>query len=444
MMTHDLPTSAVGQQMWEWARDLFPICRSLTGPGVRETLDYLERLLPGLTTHAVPSGEKAFDWVVPDEWTIRDAYVANENGERVIDFKRSNLHVLGYSEPVDKWVSRQELEEHLFSLPDQPKAIPYATSYYRRRWGFCVSHRDRLAMTDEHYHVVIDSDLKPGVLNYGELILPGREAEEILLSTYICHPSLANNELSGPVVTAALAQWLQGLKDRRYTYRIIFIPETIGSIVYLARNIAEMKRRTIAGYIVTCVGDDRTYSYLASRKGGTLADRAAIYALSRHTDKFESYSFLSRGSDERQFASIGVDLPVCSIMRTRYGSYPEYHTSLDNLDLISPAGLAGGFAAIRTALSAIEMNRTLIANFPCEPHYSKYGLKGSLVGGQELPDMQRLISDLVAYSDGETDLLTLASLFGRDIADLDRTATLLEKHGILSDKGKVTLARACE
>ena len=424
---------AVGQQMWKWAQDLFPICRSITGPGVRQTLQYLTELLPELTIHAVPSGTPAFDWIVPDEWTIRDAYVADESGRRVIDFQTSNLHVMGYSVPVNQWLSREELDEHLFSLPDQPDAIPYATSYYRRRWGFCLSHNERQKLTDRCYRVVIDSDLSPGVLNYGELIIPGRETEEILLSTYICHPSLANNELSGPVVTAALARWLGSLENRRYTYRVIFIPETIGAIVYLSRHLALLKQRTVAGYVVTCVGDDRAYSYLASRKGGTLADRAAICALSRHTDHFERYSFLSRGSDERQFGSVGADLPVCSIMRSRYGTYPEYHTSLDNLSLISPQGLAGGFAAIRAALTAIELNRTFVANFPCEPHYFKYGLKGSLVGGQKLPDEQKLISDLVAYSDGTMDLITLTALFDCDIEDLARVAVRLEECGILSE-----------
>ncbi|MGV8951950.1 MAG: DUF4910 domain-containing protein [Cypionkella sp.] len=421
----------IGQQMWNWARDLFPICRSLTGPGVRETLDYLGALLPGLSQHAVPSGTPAFDWIVPDEWTIRDAYVADESGRRVIDFRRSNLHLMGYSIPVDAWMTREELDSHLYSLPDQPDAIPYVTSYYQRRWGFCLSHNERKSLPEGRYHVVVDADLAPGVLTYGELILPGREAGEVLLSTYICHPSLANNELSGPVVTTALAQWLSGL-DRRYTYRIIFIPETIGAIVYLSRNLAQMKANTVAGFVVTCVGDDRAYSYLASRKGKTLADRAALYALNRHAPGFERYSFLSRGSDERQFGSAGVDLPVCSIMRTRYGSYPEYHTSLDNLDLISPQGLSGALQALQQAIQAIEVNRVPTANFLCEPHYSKYGLKGRLIGGQALPGIEHLTSNIVAYADGTMDLIEMAEYFGKDISELDRLATELERLGIIS------------
>ena len=423
--------SSIGQTMWDWANDLFPICRSLTGPGVRQTLDYLGERLPGLVQHAVPSGTPAFDWIVPDEWKIRDAYVADESGRRVIDFAESNLHLMGYSTPIDTWMTRDELDAHLYSLPDQPDAIPYVTSYYRRRWGFCLTDNKRKALPEGRYHVVIDAELSAGVLNYGELILPGRENKEILLSTYICHPSMANNELSGPVVTAALAQWLSELTDRRYTYRIIFVPETIGSIVYLSRHLDEMKANTIAGFVVSCVGDDRTYSYLASRNGNTLADRAALHVLNRHAPGFERYSFLSRGSDERQFGSPGVDLPVCSILRTRYASYPEYHTSLDNMDLITPSGLEGGFNMLKRAISAIEANRVPQATFPCEPHYSKYGLKGSLVGGQSLPAVEALRSNIVAYADGTLDLIAMAELFGKDIMDIDRVATELERVGII-------------
>ena len=430
----------IGQTMWNWANDLFPICRSITGPGVRETLSYLHALLPSLVQHAVPSGTSAFDWIVPDEWTIRDAYVADESGRRVIDFRQSNLHVMGYSTPIDAWMTRAELDAHLYSLPDQPDAIPYVTTYYKRRWGFCLSDNARRQLPEGRYHVVIDADLAPGVLNYGELILPGTETKEVLLSTYVCHPSLANNELSGPVVTTALAQWLSGLQDRRYTYRILFIPETIGAIIYLSRHLDDMKRNTVAGFVVSCVGDDRAYSYLESRKGGTLADRAALYALNRFAPEFKRYTFLSRGSDERQFGSVGADLPVCSIMRTRYGDYPEYHTSLDNMDLISPEGLSGAFELLQHAIEAVEANRFPKASFPCEPHYSKYGLKGSLVGGSRPPFSEQLTSNMVAYADGTMDLIAMADLFGSDITELDRLATELERLGIISSSLQASIS----
>ncbi|MBL4766400.1 MAG: DUF4910 domain-containing protein [Rhodobacteraceae bacterium] len=433
---------ANGQQMWGWANDLFPICRSITGPGVRQTLQYFSHLLPNFTIHSVPSGTQAFDWIVPDEWTVDDAYVEDSTGRRVIDFQRSNLHLMSYSIPVDQWMSLEDLDKHLYSLPEQPEAIPYVTSYYNRRWGFCLQHNDRLKLSDERYRVVIKTELKKGEMNYGELIIPGREKKEILLSTYICHPSLANNELSGPVVTTALAQWIASLHDRRYTYRIIFIPETIGSIVYISKHLEILKQRTEAGFIVTCVGDDRTYSYLSSRKGGTLADRAAVYALEQHTDHFESYSFLDRGSDERQFGSAKVDLPLCSIMRSRYGSYPEYHTSLDDMTLISPEGLEGAFEVLRTAISTLEMNRVLVANFPCEPHFSKYGQTTRLVGGAKVPMDQKLVSDMLAYADGTMDLLEMAKFFGQTIDDIDKVASLLESLDMVTAFSSLSAAQS--
>jgi aminopeptidase-like protein len=407
----------IGIEMHNWAKDLWPINRSLTGDGVRETLNYLKNIIPNLKILSVPSGAVAFDWKVPNEWNIREAYIEDEYGNKVVNFHDNNLHVVGYSESVDQWMTLEELNSHLYSLPDQPQAIPYVTSYYEKRWGFCISHEQKILLKSGKYHVVIDSSLGFGELNFAELVLEGRESTEVLLSTYICHPSMANNELSGPVVTAGLVRWLTSLKDRKHTYRIVFIPETIGSIVYINKNFEHLKKSTIAGYNITCVGDERCYSYLPSRQGDTLSDRAAVQSLKYIDPQFKLYTWLDRGSDERQYCAPGVDLPIATIMRSKYGEYPEYHTSLDDLDLVTPQGLEGGYNAIKNAIEIIEKNSYYVCNTICEPQLGKRGLYPN-ISTKNIDKKVKNMMNLISYCDGKHSLLDIAEITNIPFSDL--------------------------
>lgn len=417
------------RQIYEIAARLFPICRSITGNGVRETMRILREYIP-LTVHEVPSGIKVFDWIVPREWNISDAFVLDETGARIIDFQKNNLHVVGYSVPVNTAMPLEELQKHLYSLPGQPDAIPYITSYYSERWGFCLTQRQRDALKDGVYRVRIDSSLKDGFLTYGELILPGKSEKEILLSTYICHPSMANNECSGPAVATALACWLL-TRPREYTYRIVFLPETIGSITYLSRHADFMRKNTIAGFNLTCVGDERAFSFLPSRYGNTLADRTALHVLRHRHPDFRQYSFLDRGSDERQYCAPGIDLPVASIMRSKYNEYPEYHTSLDNLELITPEGLHGSFLVYQDCLEALEKNQTFRANCLCEPQLGRRNLYPTL-STKEAGLSVRNMMNFLAYSDGTNDLIAVADRIQTPVWELYDIAERLVREGLVT------------
>lgn len=421
---YNFSDQSFGNVMHDWCKTLFPITRSITGKGVRTTLEFIDSTFSSdLTVYCIESGTKVFDWTVPDEWNIYNAYVLDPEGNVIINLADSNLHIVSYSVPVDIDIDLDDLLPRLFSLPYQPNAIPYVTSYYRRSWGFCLEHSKKILLKAGTYHVHIDSTLEKGHLNYGEVFLPGLSSDEILISTYICHPSLANNELSGPVVTCALISWLESSISRRYSYRFVFVPETIGSLVFLSRSLDHLKKHVIAGFNVTCVGDDRAYSYLPSRRGDSLSDIVALHVL-KFTDKcFKSYQWTDRGSDERQYCSPNVDLPIASIMRSKYGAYPEYHTSLDDLSVVTASGLFGSFTALSRALYIIENNFYPISTVIGEPQLGRRGLypttsiKMSSDNASEI-NIARTYLNIISYADGSYSILDISNILNIAFWDL--------------------------
>jgi aminopeptidase-like protein len=433
MTTSDTESYAdIGQRIHALAQRLWGINRSITGDGVRQTLAILRELLPELRLHEVPSGTAAFDWTVPREWRARDAYIVAPDGRRICEFSKNNLHLVGYSTPVRLRMRLAELQAHLYSLPEQPDAIPYITSYYKERWGFCLSQQQRDELVDGDYEVVVDTELFDGSLSYGELVVMGSSTQEVLVSTYLCHPSMANNELSGPTVTAHVARWVAALPKRRYTYRFVFIPETIGSLTYISRNLDHLKSHVCAGFNVTCVGDDRAYSYLPSRHGNTISDSVARHVLKHIDPHYKAYHWNDRGSDERQYCAPGIDLPVASIMRTKYGEYPEYHTSLDDLiHVVTPAGLAGGFNALTCALESLERNLYPLVTVLGEPQLGKRGLYPTLSTKSSGAEV-RLMMNLITWSDGSRSLLEIAELCEAPVWALYDIVDRLAEHGLLS------------
>ena len=420
------------QSMFSLLKELFPINRSLTGDGVRKTLQILQREIPVLKIHEVPSGTKAFDWTVPDEWNCSEAYIIDPIGKKICDYTRNNLHLVGYSIPVDLSLSLEELQPHLHSLPDQPNAIPYVTSYYERKWGFCISHQERKNLIDGNYHVVINSRLEPGYMTYGEIFIPATEKteDEIFFSTYICHPSMANNELSGPVVATSLTNWINQLSTRRYNYRFVFLPETIGSIYYVSTHLKELQERVVAGFVLTCLGDDRCYSYVPSRLGKTLADEVALHVLKHQSIEFKRYSFLDRGSDERQYCAPGVDLPIVTICRSKYHCYPEYHTSLDNLQMASEDGLRNSLEIHKKAIFCLENNFTFKSTVLCEPHLGPRGLYPQ-TGTRNAAKDAELIMNIIAYCDGSTSILKISNMIDQPMDVVVSQAENLHAHKLI-------------
>jgi aminopeptidase-like protein len=391
--------------MYRLAEELWPIPRSITGDGVRRTLARLKADIP-LDIHEVPTGTQVFDWSVPQEWNIEDAYIADSTGRRVVDFRKHNLHVVGYSEPIDAVVELGELKEHLHTLEDHPDWIPYRTSYYKRTWGFCVDHRTYSSLSDDSYRVVIDSRLGDGSLTYGECFLPGREDDEVLISCHVCHPSLANDNLSGIAVASTLAAVLSE-SAHRLSYRFLFIPGTIGAITWLSLNAARAGRIK-HGLVVTCVGDAGGFTYKRSRRGNAEIDRAVEHVLRHGPALYEIRDFVPFGYDERQYCSPGFDLPVGSLTRTRNGEYPEYHTSADNLSLITSDALAGSLDVYRAVVDVLEHNTNYLNLSPMgEPQLGSRGLYPATGGGPASDEVMAMLWAL-NLSDGKHSLLDIA------------------------------------
>lgn len=420
---------ADGQELYNLAKILYPINRSLTGKGVEESLAVLKHVCPNLVIHKIPTGTKVQDWIIPDEWNIRDAWVKNSLGTKVIDFKNNNLHVVGYSLPVHKYMKLDELQNILYSIPEQPDAIPYITSYYTKRFGFCISQAQRDKLKDDTYEIYIDSTLEPGNLTYGDIVIPGKTKKEILFTTYICHPSMANNELSGPVIAIYLAKMLSS-QCLYYTYRFVFVPETIGSIMYITKNFDILKKNLLAGYILTCCGDNGDFSYLPTKYGDTLADKIALNILSSNLKTFKKYSWLDRGSDERQYNSPGVDLPVCSVMRSKYGSYKEYHTSKDDLNYITPDALFETFLIYKKIIEAFEHNKKYKVMCLCEPQLGKRGLYPTL-STKATKDVVQDMMNLISYCDGKNDLCDISNKINVNIMKLVPIVEKLVVAGVL-------------
>lgn len=399
---------------------LWPLLRSITGDGVRQSHDILAELVP-LERLEVPSGTAVFDWTVPKEWVVREAYVVTPDGRRILDVRDNTLHLLNYAAPFRGELSRSQLDAHLYSLPEQPEAIPYVTSYYAPRWGFCLPHSQRRSLPEGQYQVVVDTAHIDGSLTLSETVLPGESDEEVLLSSYTCHPSLANNELSGPLVAAFLYRRLAHWSRRRLSYRFVFLPETIGSLAYLQLRGEQLKRHLVAGYVVTCAGDDAPFTYKRSRRGDSLADRAALHVLAALKDA-RVRDFFPEGSDERQYCSPGFNLPVGSLMRSVYGTYPEYHTSLDNRDFVSFTAMQGSVNVYERILRALDLNKTYRNLSPFgEPNLGKRGLYPSRGTAQPKERVSATLW-LLNLSDGEHDLLRIAELSGIDLTVLDAVA----------------------
>lgn len=417
--------------------ELFSLCRSITGNGTHKTLKIIKREFRELKIKKIKSGTNVFDWKIPPEWNVKDAYVIDKYKKKIINFKNNNLHLISYSQNINKIINKAMLLKHIYSLPKQPDAIPYITSYYKKHWGFCITDLERKKIIkkyrkNDQFKVFIDTKFNnKGYLRYGELVIKGKSKQEILISTYICHPSMANNELSGPIVSMGLINYFKNIRDLKKTIRFLFLPETIGSITYINKNLKKLKKNVIGGYNLTCIGDDKDHSCIFTKYENTLSDYALKETYKKLKIKYKKYSFLERGSDERQYNSPGVDLPIASIFRSKYGEYPEYHTSLDNFNFISLKGLNGGYKVALLAIKLLQNKIIPINNLICEPFLSKRKLYPTLSTKTKNNFSQSLL-DFLQYSDGKNDLKKIGELIVKNRIITKKIYNILKKNKLIN------------
>lgn len=422
----------IGLEIFKLAKKLFPINRSITGEGVRETLLHLSQHLSNLKIKSVASGTKVFDWNVPQEWFVKKAYIISPSGKKICDFSKNNLHLVGYSIPKRQNFSLFEIKKKIYSLKEKPKAIPYHTSYYKKDWGFCMSHNQKEKLKKGTYKVNIDSTLKKGFMNFGEIFIKGKSKKEIFFSTYICHPSMANNELSGPCLMIYFSEYLRKL-NLNYSVRILFIPETIGSIYYLSKNYKRMKKDIRSGFNISCIGDNRSYSFITSRKNNTITDKITKYVYKDLSKKFKEYSWNDRGSDEKNYCAPGIDLPVCTIMRSKFGKYKEYHTSEDKLGtVVTKKGLKNSFVLLKKIHYLADNCSYPKTSVLGEPFLTKYNLYPT-ISSQKLPKKTMLIKNIITYSDGGNSIIDIAEKCKISVWNIIPLIKMLQKKGILKN-----------
>ena len=424
----------IGNKIHNLAKELWPINRSIAGNGNRKTLKILKKINKKLKIIEFKSNKKVFDWTIPKEWDVKEAWIKDMNNKKIIDFKNNNLHLVNYSQPINKKITLKDLRNKIYTLKDKPKAIPYVTSYYEKNWGFCVDYNSFKKIQDSHYLVKIDSKFKSGNMSIGEILIKGKSKKEILITTYICHPSLANNEISGPCLSIFLSNWILK-KKRQYTYRFIFAPETIGAISYINKNITKLKKNVIAGLVITCVGDERNFSFLPSKNGDGILDKIIRNVLITKNIKYKEFNWLKRGSDERQYCWPNTDISMSSIMRSKYHEYPEYHTSLDDLkNVVTPKGFEGSFKLYKNIITSLEREKFPTSTTFCEPMLSKYDLYPTVNFNNNKNKMKiysKKILNILSYSDGKHSIKEISNKCKIKIENCKKMIVKLEKLKLL-------------